>query len=161
MCFKRSFYIVFGMLMLSSIPLKAQQVSAGQMSLKEAVTALEEGQFIILFFEADWCGYCKQMRREVFPDPKVMVGMKDRFTLIHIDIESNEEVYFQGEYIKMKELARRSEMQETPTMIFINHQEEKVASFSGFIDKDGFIRLMNFMETGAYLSQDFEDYEGK
>ncbi len=54
-----------------------------------AALAASEAQPALLDFYADWCVYCKEMERTVFPEPEVEALMS-RFTLLQADVTAND-----------------------------------------------------------------------
>ncbi|MFZ5757452.1 MAG: thioredoxin family protein [Pseudomonadota bacterium] len=46
------------------------------------------GTPMLVYFYASWCGYCKRVERDVFPDAKVMAQLR-RFIKVKIDTEQS------------------------------------------------------------------------
>ena len=63
------------------------------MQRAQDATAREAGrQGMLLFFEADSCPYCRQMRRNVFANPDVQEWFGQRFVSIAVDIHGDVEL---------------------------------------------------------------------
>ncbi|MCC5881650.1 MAG: protein-disulfide reductase DsbD [Halomonas sp.] len=93
--------LVFGAAMGSSDPLRplalystgTSNVDALEVTTVEDLDALnatlrertEQGQPAFVHFTADWCISCKQMERQVYPDPQVAESLA-RFARINVDV---------------------------------------------------------------------------
>ncbi|MCB9267177.1 MAG: thioredoxin family protein [Lewinellaceae bacterium] len=97
--------------------------------------ALEEAQkqekviFIDAF--ATWCGPCKRMAREVFPNDKVGEFYNRHFINMKLDMEKGEGLTFRKNY----------PVSAFPTLYFINSDGEVVEKVRGAQDVDGFLAL--------------------
>ncbi len=97
--------------------------------------ALEEAkkQEKVIFIDAyaTWCGPCKRMAREVFPDEKVGEFFNRHFINMKLDMEKGEGLTFRKTY----------PVSAFPTLYFINGDGEVVDKVRGAQDVDGFLRL--------------------
>ncbi|MCO6476042.1 MAG: thioredoxin family protein [Phaeodactylibacter sp.] len=97
--------------------------------------ALEEAkkQEKVIFIDAyaTWCGPCKRMAREVFPDEKVGEFYNRHFINLKLDMEKGEGLTFRKTY----------PVSAFPTLYFINGDGEVVDKVRGAQDVDGFLRL--------------------
>ena len=92
-------------------------------SLEEAQKeAKKTGKKILIFGYAEWCTYCRKMRKETYPAKNVQKSLNEDFIPVQINGESEEEVVFNGKKYKSVELARylrfRRENYRSPTGIF-------------------------------------------
>jgi thiol-disulfide isomerase/thioredoxin len=53
-------------------------------------TAKSSGKLLLVDAYADWCGWCKKLERDVFPDPRFVEVARD-FVLLRIDVEDGAE----------------------------------------------------------------------
>jgi thiol:disulfide interchange protein DsbD len=58
---------------------------------KALAQAKRENKPLVLDFHAEWCIPCKQMEKDVFPDPKVAVQLK-RVVFVRIDTDQEPEL---------------------------------------------------------------------
>ena len=107
------------------------QTNFRALNFTEAVkTAQQEKKLLFIDFYTDWCGPCKMMTKNVFPDKKVGDFMNKSFVSIKLNAEK-----------EGKELAQRYQVQAYPTFIAVNDKEEVVFTVKGaykpqeFIDK--------------------------
>jgi thioredoxin-related protein len=97
---------------------------------KEALEkAAGEDQLVFVDAYTTWCGPCKKMSKQVFPDPKVGEFFNASFISIKVDMESPEGREFYSKY----------PVSSYPTFLFINGSGEVVHKVSGFRPADPFI----------------------
>ena len=107
------------------------QTNFRSLDFSEAVkVAQQEKKLLFIDFYTDWCGPCKMMTKNVFPDKKVGDFMNKTFVNIKLNAEK-----------EGKELAKRYQVSAYPTFIAVNEKEEIVFTIKGaykpqeFIDK--------------------------
>lgn len=113
---------------------------------------------IMLFMEAEWCGICKRMKREVFPDPTIQTLLNDHFYPIRVDIESEEQIQFADERVTKKALSKEFGIRGTPTVIFLDTDYSVIGNKVGFSDRDEFTALLKFISEEEYNQASFEEY---
>ena len=59
-----------------------QDVDAG------LTAADRSGRPILLYFGADWCPPCVQLKKHVLSDPRIDAGLRERFVLVHVDLSN-------------------------------------------------------------------------
>lgn len=95
---------------------------------KVVAAAKNEGKMIFIDFFTDWCGPCKKMATEVFPQKEVGDFMNNKFVCVKYNAEK-----------EGKELAARFEVKAYPTFIILNDKEEVQAEIKGAMDGTDFI----------------------
>lgn len=107
-------------------------------SYQEALqTARTEGRKVFMDFYTDWCGPCKMMARDVFPQKQVGEYFNSKFVCIKVNAEKGEGV----------ELAKRYKVNAYPTFIVIDPTEKELGRTVGGRVADAFVaeveRMMN------------------
>ncbi len=74
---------------------------------------------VLLFFTADWCGYCEQMKNKTLSDPQVKKAMADF-------------IYYEANFDKEKALVRKYGISGIPAYRVINGNEQVLSGGSGF-----------------------------
>lgn len=88
----------------------------------EAVAAAKaEGKLVFIDFMTDWCGPCRVMARDVFPQEKLGKYMNDHFVCIKINAEKGEGV----------ELAKTYKVDAYPTFVIINSDKKEIGRVVG------------------------------
>lgn len=124
---KRLFLIVsFAFLFL----LTWAQTNFRSISLPEAIEAAKvEKKLVFIDFYTSWCGPCKMMATNVFPQPKVGEYFNAKFVCLKLDAEK-----------EGKELAARFKVRAYPTFIVLDTNEKVLLNkVGGNFDGDKFV----------------------
>lgn len=97
-----------------------------------SVKAKAENKLIFLDCYTQWCGPCKKMTKEVFPQEKVGAYMNPKFVSIKIDME--------GTY--GAPLAKKLQIQAYPTFVIFNADAQEISRFLGYHAADDFIKVV-------------------
>ena len=154
----RGFLIGLLVLLLGTLSAAAQQDIKWK-SLSEAQElAKENDKKVMLFAEAKWCGYCKKMYSEVFPEKTVQDSLHKYFYPVKVDIESHQEVMFNGRSLTQRQLARQFRVSSTPTFIFLDQDGGTIGRQPGFLPKNIFDKLVAFVGADLTGKQSFKQY---
>lgn len=157
-CSVRGFFIGLFVLLIGIFPATAQS-DMNWNSLSEAQElAKENGKKVMLFAEAEWCGYCKKMHKEVFPKQAVQDSLDKYFYPVKVDIESDREIVFNGSSLTERQLARRFRVSSTPTFIFLDQDGNPIGRQPGFLPTDVFDKLVAFVGSDLTGKQSFKEY---
>ena len=101
-------------------------------SYKEALKQSKK-EFKLIFVDAyaSWCGPCKRMAKDVFPDQRVSDFFNKHFINLKIDMEKGEG----------PALARSFQITSYPTFLFINQEGEIIHTAKGGRSIEQFIEL--------------------
>lgn len=80
---------------------------------------------------ADWCGPCKLMEREVFPDASVGAYFNEHFVNVKVDVDTREG----------KRFAREYDIDFIPRLMFMHANGTVVHQKEGFFSPRLFIRM--------------------
>lgn len=101
-------------------------------SWKEALsTAAKEKKLIFMDAYTTWCGPCKKLTKEVFPNEMVGAFFNENFINLKMDMEKGEGL----------ELAEKFDVNVYPTLLFVNAYGEVVHRTAGFHTADQLIDL--------------------
>lgn len=154
-----SFRYLTGIVMISLLCSVATAQSIKWKSMEEAQKlASEDNKKVMLYAEAEWCGYCKKMNKQTFPDKSVIDSLNKYFHAVRIDIESDKKLRFNGEEFTEQSLARKFRVYSTPTTIFFEPDGSIVGSQPGFLPPDVFDKLLAFVGSGLHGKMKFEKY---
>ncbi|TVQ10691.1 MAG: thioredoxin family protein [Balneolaceae bacterium] len=129
------------------------------MSLEQAhIEAASTGKTIMIFVEAEWCGICKQMRKNVFPQQNIQNLVNATILPVTIDLDSREPVVFNGETMTERNFARKIRVSATPTTLFMDADGQVIAHQTGYVPADRFEALLNFIRSDDFGKMHFDDY---
>jgi len=101
-----------------------------QPSLEAAITeARRSGKPIVADFFATWCGPCKMMDQQTYPDPRV-AAEAERWVMVQIDVD------------KHPEIAQRYRASALPTIAFLKSDGTPVTGFQGFAPPEDMLNMM-------------------
>ena len=127
-----SFFAILFSLSGSSTSLSAQGIEFYQGSWEDALLkAAQEDKIIFVDAYAEWCGPCKRMAREVFPQEEVGAFFNRHFINMKIDMEKGMGLEFRKKY----------PVSAFPTLFFIGPDGEVVQKAKGAQQVDGLIKL--------------------
>lgn len=146
---------VLGMGCLSTLA----QSGVNWKSLSEAQELAEQNnKKVMIFAEAEWCGYCKKMHNEVFPEQAVQDSLQKYFYPVKLDIESDRKVTFNDEAMTERQLARRFRVTSTPTFIFLSSGGNTIGGQPGFLPAEIFDKLVSFVGSDLTGKESFKTY---
>jgi thioredoxin-related protein len=104
--------------------------------LEEALRLAEaDNKLVMVFFWANWCVYCRQIRSEVFTDPGVHEVFDRDFLAVSVNIEEDP-----------GDLAKKYRARALPTMVFLKPPDSTVVGFlPGAVDGKTFLRILNYL----------------
>ena len=92
--------------------------------------AKKENKLVFVDTYTEWCGPCKRLSKEVFPQKKVGDYFNPRFVSVKIDAEKGEGI----------EYAKKYGVKSYPTLLFLNPNGEEMYRTAGFVNADGLIK---------------------
>jgi len=112
--------------MAQGMNFEPQGTTLEQASLK----AKAEGKLIFLDCFTQWCGPCKKMAREVFPQEQVGAYMNPKFVCLQIDMESTYGA----------PLGKKLQVQAYPTFVIFNAEAKEIGRFLGGSAAEEFLK---------------------
>jgi len=102
----------------------ASGIEFQSLSLDEALTkAKQENKHVFIDVYADWCGPCKYLAKEIFPDEKLGEFMNQHFVSIQLDGEQGDGLMLMGEF----------SLNAYPTMLFLSPEMELKKKIVGVV----------------------------
>jgi thioredoxin-related protein len=105
--------------------------------------AKNENKMIFVDCYATWCGPCKVMDKNVYPDDTVGSYMNERFISVKIqmDITQSDPVHVKSLYSTARELQNKYTISALPTYLFFSSAGQIVHRSLGVFNSKGFIEL--------------------
>lgn len=139
------------LVLLLTPKISAQGISFEHGTFKEALAkAKAENKLLFMDCYTTWCGPCKVMSRDVFPQKGVGDYINAGFISIKVDMEKGEGI----------DLATNYNVKAYPTLLFINSDGKVVHSLIGSANAEDFIKQAKIAfkpsEQIEYLEKQFE-----
>jgi len=100
--------------------------------------AAEENKLVMIFFWAEWCRYCVQMRQEVFPLDRVKEAFDKAYFGVSVNTENDPD-----------NLTGRFRPTALPTLAFVRPNGEVLGVLPGAPSADTFIEVLEYVNTEA------------
>ena len=121
--------------------------------------AAELNKHVILFFQLNDCPYCHRMLVDCFESQPMKELVQDSFDVIAINIKGDREIAF-NETLTMseKQLSEELNVFATPSIIFVNKQNQQVTRVDGYRSPQRFKHVLNYVSTQAYKDTSLSAY---
>jgi thiol:disulfide interchange protein DsbD len=99
--------------------------------------ARQESKPVFIDFYADWCAPCKELDKQTYSTPEVVVLSK-QFVMLKVDLTSSEDPLADS-------LRKKYQARGVPTLVFLTPDGKEIANLrgTGFESKDVFLKKMN------------------
>jgi len=100
---------------------------------EDIADAARDGRRLMVYFGQDGCPYCRKLMVTNFSQRSIVEKTRRHFVAIALDIWGAREVtWLDGSAMSERDLARRLDVQFTPTLIFLDEQGKPVARLNGY-----------------------------
>lgn len=125
--------------------------------LPQALAAAAQArQPVLIYVHAPWCGPCRRMERDVFPE---VAPLLDRFALAGLDADDYDtRIEVDGVTQSPFGWARHFGADATPAFVLLDADGALITRTTGFLDADRFSLLLAYVATGAHRHASFDDY---
>jgi len=162
---KRSLSLfVIALVSLFSRDVNAQSVK--WMSFEEAVEKSKtEKRKIFIDVFTEWCGWCKVMDKNTFPDPEVAKLLNEKFYPVKFDAEQTNDVVFRGTTFKFVPYGNKGVHQlaaallnnqmSYPNFIFLDEDFRIIPLIQGSNSLPGYRKPQEFHLFLSYVGRDY------
>lgn len=107
---------------------------------------------------APWCGWCRKMKREVYPELKQQ--LRSSFVLTRINRNDTQTTHrYNGNKLSSLKLAQQLKTRSVPAMVLLNAKGEYILQLSGFMEAVKLKPVLGYIRSGAYRSMRFENFK--
>lgn len=113
----------------------------------------------------DWCGWCKVMDKNTFPDPAVAQLLNDKFYPVKFDAEQTADVQFRGTTFKFQPYGNKGVHQlaaallnnqmSYPNFVFLDEEFRIIPLIQGSNSLPGYRKPEEFHFFLSYVGEDF------
>lgn len=115
--------------------------------------ANREGKYIFMDVFATWCGPCKQMDHEVYPDERTAMALKGRFISIKVQVDTSaqDDGYTRGWYEDAKELSQKYKIVALPCYLFFDPAGKVIYRDLGYMDVKKFTKMVELVQEPKFI----------
>lgn len=151
----KAVYLFSALIMLGALINHPARAQGNTLEWKSIEDALELGEIeqkpILVDVWAPWCGWCKKMQKEVYPELSAI--LRDEFVLTRLNRDDNEsKEKFQDYSLTPLRLAQRLNVQTIPAVVFLSPKGEYLFHVTGFTDSDKLRNILEYVSAGKYKS---------
>ena len=103
--------------------------------------AKREDKLVMLDFYASWCAACKELDHKTYADPAVAAKLAD-YVNVKLDFTRSSET--------TKALTEKYQIPGLPVVIFMDAEGKVLKRFTGFVEPDEMLSVLNEIENGAH-----------
>ena len=119
------------------------------------------GKHFAVIFEQRGCPYCKEMHEVNFARPEIADYVAANFGIVQLNLWGSREVTdFDGEAMEEKALARKWNVNFTPTIVFFGKggEPKEVIRMPGYFKPFHFVSMFEYVAEDRYGQEDFQRF---
>ena len=122
--------------------------------------AKKEKKPVLVDFYADWCKWCDVMDEKTFSNPEIQKIFDEDWITIRIDTQDTKTTgTFKDKTMTFRQMAGAFGVTGLPSYVFIDKKSEPVTVIPGYIPKEKFSKILDYMKNELYLDKvDFQEY---
>ncbi|MFA8451491.1 MAG: thioredoxin family protein [Bacteroidales bacterium] len=132
--------------------------------------AKKEDKKVFIDVYTDWCGYCVKMDKTTFSNSEVAKEMNKHFIAIKFNAETKDTINFKDyQFVGLKQGNGRTtntlayalvgERLSFPSFVFLSNKDfNKIDVVKGYIQKDHFINILEYIGTDSFKTTKFKDF---
>jgi len=125
----------------------------------DARDSAQSDKHLMLFLEMNGCPYCYKMIEENFTHAPYADFIKEHFDVVALNISGDREVALEEDTTATeKEIAELLNVRYTPTIIFLDSQNRRVARVNGYRNAADFKLVLDYVQQKAYEKETLAQY---
>jgi thioredoxin-related protein len=123
--------------------------------------SVEKDKHLFVFLHRTDCGYCESMLTFTLDDDPVKDLIKKDFIYLHINITEDDVVRYRSFVGNGRDFAKHVGYNIYPSSLFLDNIGEMIFAIPGYQDKDQFLMVLKYVDTGAYKSMGYQSFKKK
>lgn len=123
--------------------------------------SVKKDKHLFIFLHRTDCGYCESMLMFTLDDDPVKELINKDYVYLHINISEDDVVKYNNFKGSGRDFAKRVGYNIYPSSLFLNTKGEMIHAVAGYQDKDQFLLVLNYVNSGAYKTMGFQSFKKK
>ncbi len=123
--------------------------------------SVDSNKHLFIFLHRTDCGYCESMLMFTLDDDSVKEIVTKNFVFLHINISEDDLVKYNDFSGNGRAFAKYVGYNIYPSSLFLNDKKEIVYAVPGYQDKDQFLMILKYVESGAYKTMGYSSFKKK
>src|SRR5699024_9780808 len=117
-------------------------------------------QHILVDVWAPWCGWCRKMKKEVYPE--LASTLNEHFVLTKLNRDDNRTTYrYKGRKLTAMRLAQHLKADGVPAIVLLNEKGEYLTHISGYVESEDLKPVLQYIASNAYRHQTFDAFKNQ
>lgn len=123
--------------------------------------SVEANKHLFIFLHRTDCGYCESMLMFTLDDDPIKELIQKDFVYLHINISENDVVKYKSFTGSGRDFAKHVGYNLYPSSLFVNSENEIIHAVPGYQDKDQFLLILKYVDSGAYKTMNYSAFKKK
>ena len=120
--------------------------------------AKTENKYVLIQFYATWCELCHQMEQDLFTQTALNQKLKAHFIAVRVNLDSNQQVVYQGRKLPEKRLFIEYQVPGPPTLVILQPDGKVIARIPGLLSALELDLLLGYIGSGAFRKMNIKTY---
>lgn len=121
--------------------------------------SVETNKHLFIFLHRTDCGYCESMLTFTLDDEPVKDLILKDFVYLHINILEDDSIKYKEFQGNGRDFAKHVGYNIYPSSLFLNSANEMIFAVPGYQDKEQFLQILKYVNSGAYKKMDFKTFK--
>lgn len=124
-------------------------------------SSIGTNKYLFIFLHRTDCGYCESMQTFTLDDDPIKELIKKDFVFVHINISEDDIVTYKNFSGNGRAFAKYVGYNIYPSSLFLNSANEIIYAIPGYQDKDQFLLILKYVDSGAYKTMGYQTFKKK
>ena len=123
--------------------------------------SVETNKHLFIFLHRTDCGYCESMLAFTLDDDPIKELIQKKFIYLHINVSEDDVVTYKAFKGSGRDFAKDVGYNLYPSSLFLNSKNEIIHAVPGYHDKDQFLLVLKYVDSGAYEAMSYQSFKKK
>lgn len=123
--------------------------------------SVDKDKHLFIFLHRTDCGYCESMLTFTLDDDPVKDLVQNKFFYLHINISEDDVIKYMDFNGNGRDFAKYVGYNLYPSSLFLNTESQIVHAVPGYQDKDQFLLVLKYVDSGAYETMGYSSFKKK